>query len=67
MFAISRIQSAAFLQWAETLCTGPGEDWKIKIFQTLRPVYGKAPFFFLAQAESSKVLIELKTNFGNRY
>ena len=44
MFDISRIQSAAFLQWAEAVCTGPEEDWKTKAFQTLRPVAGKAVF-----------------------
>ena len=28
MSDISHIQSAAFLQWAEGVCTGPEEDWK---------------------------------------
>ena len=41
MFDISQIQSAAFLQWAEAVSTGP-EDWKTIAFQTLRPVAGKA-------------------------
>ena len=45
MFDISRIQSAAFLQWAEAVCTGPEEEWKTIAFQTLRPVAGKAFFF----------------------
>ena len=44
MFHISRVQSAAFLQWAETFCTGPEEDRKTIAFQTLRPVVGKAAF-----------------------
>ena len=56
MFDISRIPSAAFLQWAEAVCTGPEEEWKTIAFQTLRPVAGKA--FFLAQTEPSKVLIK---------
>ena len=50
MFDTSQIQSAAFLQWAEAVSTGP-EDWKTIAFQTLRPVAGKA-----ASLSSSRII-----------
>ena len=61
MFDISQIQSAAFLQWAEAVCTGPEEDWKTIAFQTLRPVAGKA--VFLSSSRTIKGINKVKNQF----
>ena len=64
MFDISRIQSAAFLQWAEAVCTGPEEEWKTIDFQTLRPVAGKA--VFLTSNRTIKGIDKVKNQFSKR-
>ena len=64
MFHISQIQSAAFLQWAEAVCTGPEEDWKTIAFQTLRPVADKA--VFLSSSRTIKGINKVKNQFWKR-
>ena len=64
MFDISRIQSAAFLQWAEAVCTGPEEEWKTIAFQTLRTVAGKA--VFLTSNRTMKGIDKVKNQFSKR-
>ena len=67
MFDISRIQSAAFLQWAEAVCTGPEEEWKTIAFQTLRPVAGKAgKAVFLTSNRTIKGIDKVKNQFSKR-
>ena len=61
MFDISRIQSAAFLQWAEAVCTGPEEDWKTIAFQTLRLVADRA--VFLRSSRTIKGINKVKNQF----
>ena len=61
MSDISRIQSAAFLKWAEAVCTGPEEDWKTIAFQTLRPVAGGA--VFLSSSRTIKGINKVKNQF----
>ena len=64
MFDISQIQSVAFLQWAEAVCTRPEEDWKTIAFQTLRPVTDKA--VFLSSSRTIKGINRVKNQFWKR-
>ena len=64
MFDISGIQSAAFLQWAESVCTGPEEEWKTKAFQALGSIAGRA--VFLSSSRTIKGIHKIKNQFWER-
>ena len=64
MTLFSQIQSAAFLQWAEAVCTGPEEDWKTIAIHTLRPVTDKA--VFLSSGRTIKGINKVKNQFWKR-